>query len=216
MFECKKISEFSFDGLNAGLTNTRRGLDSIDKALIDVINRFQEKEFVVLYRYTRLLCFKDKEYLPEHQKQIFWKNISDELILQGQIGGDEGILAIVQSDEKYGLELYIAIKRFMDSFATNIEGKHAECFEDFFRNVVCDLETVFQSGRYEKFVPNKIEERIHSFLNDVLSEAEYWCAKYLITNGVAGLNEDDRKTASTVRKKVIKNINMLYEELCKE
>ena len=113
MFECKKISEFSFDELNTELTNTRRGLDSIDKALIDVINRFQEKEFVVLYRYTRLSCFKDKEYLPEHQKQIFWKNISDELILQGRIGGDEGILAIVQSDEKYGLELYIAIKRFI-------------------------------------------------------------------------------------------------------
>lgn len=210
---CKKARDFKFSEFNEAIG---RGNDSIDELLIGAINKFSEVEFVVVYRYARLYCFKDKELLPEHQKQIFWKKVADELYYENKIEKDLGVLTVASSDENYGLDLYIKIKRFMDSFALSIEGWQATIFEGLFRNIVCNMDTVFQNGTYENFVAPEIEERINNFLHATLFDDEYWCAQRLIVSGSEGLNGKDRKFANGVREKVIKNLGALYAELSKK
>lgn len=210
---CKKARDFKFSEFNEAIG---RANDSIDELLIGAINKFSEIEFVVVYRYARLCCFKDKEFLPEHQKQIFWKKVADELHYENKIDKDLGVLTVASSDEDYGLNLYIKIKRFMDSFALSIEGWQATIFEGLFRNIVCNMDTVFQNGAYENFIAPKIEERINNFLHATLFDDEYWCAQRLIVGGSEGLNDKDRKFANGVREKVIKNLGALYAELSRK
>ncbi len=213
MQKCKKIEEFSFEDLNAALSS--RTKDSIDRLLIGSVNKFHATEFVVLYRHVRLLCSGNAEYLPEHQKRIFWKKVAEQLAFQRELEGDLGVLTIAQYDDTNGLDLYLKIKCFIDSFSLNIDGDQAIFFEGFLRNVICDPGIVLQSNQYENFVASEIEERIKAFLDTILFKDEYWIALYLVASGNKRLNERDRKSANAVCEKIRKNLGELYVELCK-
>lgn len=212
---CKTIKEFKFEDLNKEL---ERVTGSIDRLLINAINRLYEKEFVVIYRYIRLLCLKKKDYLPEQQKTIFWGKIRDQLTLQSKLENDQDLFKVVTMDENYGVDLYIRIKRFMDSFSLKINESQAANFEGLISNVLCDTETIFLVEDYEEFVPTKIEDNIEKFLNDNLSEAEYWCALCLINNPDAIFKDKNAEVAKSVKEKM-HNVNIvkkLYAQLRKK
>ena len=212
-YHCRSVNEFSFKELNAELAKTE---DVTDRHLISAINKLQEKEFVALYRYAHLSCHRKKDPLLEHQKQIFWEEIKNELLVSNGLGSDLGALSNAASESNIGADLYVRIKRYMDPFTLTIEGEAAELLEGLFHNVLHDVETVFVSCNYEDYYVPEIAQRIKDFLHSILSDKEYWCARYLIKNDTNGLVGDDEEAAEAVRGKIRSSIGILYEDLCKK